>query len=1037
MKIGINISVNKWHSSMKKNIIFVLILFILCDSSISYSAEWKQTTISQYDTYLYVAESEPVLGDKRALMVFLKECYQSANAIKTRSGWKEAADVYGMIVAIPGINTQCFGFSPTPKYGTDVAHEKVLEVIAELQGNNDFDIDPNKVYVSGFGAGGSVAMEMACRYPDIIAGVGVASAQSIGADQNNSYLSPSITADEVAEYCLDLAGNKSDYFDTQLAVLISGRDGQQFDGSVYSSWTNISADALSIIYKTDFLSEKQEIPTKKQAIGEVAFDSNDNLRIGRVFVPEMGHAWSSGLGDGIGSYYDYIDGDSIPFPQILGGWFADSNLRVPKPPHISSISIQTPFNHCLEVNAEVLDPDGYLVNAQLYLARSTNQEISDDENGENNFPTEFGEPVLIDSINIENVHGDVFNYYFRSCDLPIHGDWEGNYYYNVTLKVKDNDDLKQTHDKIVPLYYGDNDNYAPSIIKPIETTGIDNNCFLITTEAMDPDGAISMAVVTIGDKTYQFSELPEENTKYLISGEICDFDKNIASGNIIVFDNQGASSDPYEGYFEIPEDIIVPYNYPPTIDDIQSFAGGDCIVIDGKASDRDGVIQKITISINGTHHNLHPETINTSQYDFSFEHCGLSNGEYDIAVIAVDNHGDSSDIVYDKVKILDSILENISPELVSMAINRISDSCLIISGVGTDADGAVRQVAISIGPDTYQVDDLVEAGQQFTFEQQICGFDTSQTTGTVILIDNQGLSSDANDGVFEIPQHPISNMEPTASFTAEFIKPDCISVSGTATDPDGEVVSVILNIDNDGEDVDLISSLLELTALNEHEKSFQHSICNVEPGGNLLYLIVADNLGAEITTDEILIEFGSSGSQNIPPVINDVTAEFNNDCIEAFGTASDSDGSVTSIIASINDDSKTLQPIMNENQEFEFSLKTCGFDAGDYTFSVVAIDNQGDSSSVKKIELIILAQKADFDKDGIPDDEDPDDDNDGYLDEDDYFPYDPERYLNPQKGVAGGDDNKDLPPASGGGGFPSGLLLICLSYIALLRRLKV
>src|SRR4051794_447704 len=99
------------------------------------------------------------------------------------------AKAYGLFVAIPDVGDAndygqgCWDF----RDAADLHHNirDIVDLAAALK-SRILDIDPNQVYVTGLSSGAAIALQTACKAPDVFAGVGAVEGPSVGSNQNNS-----------------------------------------------------------------------------------------------------------------------------------------------------------------------------------------------------------------------------------------------------------------------------------------------------------------------------------------------------------------------------------------------------------------------------------------------------------------------------------------------------------------------------------------------------------------------------------------------------------------------------------------------------------------------------------------------------------------------------------------------------------------------------------------------------------------------------------------------------------------------------------
>jgi poly(hydroxyalkanoate) depolymerase family esterase len=111
-----------------------------------------------------------------ALVVALHACEQTA-ADYVNAGWNQLADAYGFLVLYPEQQTannslRCFNWSWDPSSPAGLTrgqgeNESIKEMVDRMKA--DFPVDPQRVFVTGFSAGGAEAIELLALWPDVFA----------------------------------------------------------------------------------------------------------------------------------------------------------------------------------------------------------------------------------------------------------------------------------------------------------------------------------------------------------------------------------------------------------------------------------------------------------------------------------------------------------------------------------------------------------------------------------------------------------------------------------------------------------------------------------------------------------------------------------------------------------------------------------------------------------------------------------------------------------------------------------------------------
>jgi poly(hydroxyalkanoate) depolymerase family esterase len=115
---------------------------------------------------------------KRALVVFLHGCTQTATEAMEGTGWNALADERGFVIAYPeqstgadGNGARCWNSGQAPVYPRGV-HE--LETIARITRavRDEHRVPVGRVFIAGLSSGGLMSAAMAATYPDLYAALG-------------------------------------------------------------------------------------------------------------------------------------------------------------------------------------------------------------------------------------------------------------------------------------------------------------------------------------------------------------------------------------------------------------------------------------------------------------------------------------------------------------------------------------------------------------------------------------------------------------------------------------------------------------------------------------------------------------------------------------------------------------------------------------------------------------------------------------------------------------------------------------------------
>lgn len=295
---------------------------------------WAADTVNggHLSGYVYWPATQPALGGKRALVLVLHGCAQTAlgdvleSADDRGYNWKAAADRYGAVILAPEAtgniyNYHCWDYS-TPNHSRTAGHDGVLlDLVQRYVANPRYAIDPGQVYVTGLSSGGGEAMVLGCMAPEVFAGLGVVAGPPPGTTANQIGFVPSgYTSDTAAGRCRSLAGANTTNFATQIASVAWGTS----DFVVAQAYGPINAAALRAVYGGRFTkAEPAAVPGGGSNIRHT--DRYGKLRTSEMAVGTAAHAWLAGVG---GQNINYVNATKVNYPAFLMDFWFLNNLRV-------------------------------------------------------------------------------------------------------------------------------------------------------------------------------------------------------------------------------------------------------------------------------------------------------------------------------------------------------------------------------------------------------------------------------------------------------------------------------------------------------------------------------------------------------------------------------------------------------------------------------------------------------------------------------------------------------------------------------------
>jgi len=294
---------------------------------------WAADTVNggSLTGFYYWPASQPALAGKRALVLVLHGCQQTASGDVVSSGdagynWKAMADQYGAVILAPNASgnvysNHCWDYAST-NHNRTAGHDAVLlKLINQFVTNPQYAIDPNQVYVTGLSSGGGQTMALGCMAPDIFAGIGINAGPPPGTTTGQIGFVPSgYTAATAANNCKNLAGANLSKFSTQIASVIWGSS----DYTVAQAYGPMDAAAMRGAYGGAF-TKGAAVAVAPGGSNITYTDSNGKLRTSEITVTGMAHAWPAGAG---GQNANYVDASKVNYPAFLMNFWFNNNLRV-------------------------------------------------------------------------------------------------------------------------------------------------------------------------------------------------------------------------------------------------------------------------------------------------------------------------------------------------------------------------------------------------------------------------------------------------------------------------------------------------------------------------------------------------------------------------------------------------------------------------------------------------------------------------------------------------------------------------------------
>ncbi len=295
---------------------------------------WAADTVNggNLTGYFYWPASQPTLAGKRALVLVLHGCQQTAtnDVINSSSdggyNWKAVAEQYGAVVIAPNAtgnvySNHCWDYAST-NHNRSKGHDAVLlDVVNRFVTDPKYAIDPNQVYVTGLSSGGGETMALGCLAPDVFAGIGINAGPTPGTTTLQIGAVPQgYSVSNAANSCKAMAGSSASKFSTQIAGAIWGT----YDYTVAQAYGPLGTAALRQVYGGTFT--KGATTSVAGGGSNVPYlDANGKVRTHEITVTGMGHSWPAGTG---GQNANYVDSTKVDYPVFVMDFWFKNNLRV-------------------------------------------------------------------------------------------------------------------------------------------------------------------------------------------------------------------------------------------------------------------------------------------------------------------------------------------------------------------------------------------------------------------------------------------------------------------------------------------------------------------------------------------------------------------------------------------------------------------------------------------------------------------------------------------------------------------------------------
>jgi len=452
----------------------------------------------------------------------------------------------------------------------------------------------------------------------------------------------------------------------------------------------------------------------------------------------------------------------------------------------------------------------------------------------------------------------------------------------------------------------------------------------ITTNASDPDGNIAKVEffngsVKIGEKTsapwsFTWSNVPEGT--YNISA--------------VATDNMNAKTPSAAVKITVNQAPRIT-NQAPSVSIVKPVAGAvftapATIAISADATDSDGLISKVEF-FQGT-----TKLGEKSSSPWTFNWNNVPSGSYSLTATATDNSGSKTTSSAVNVTVRAYPVISITSPVSGSSFTAPAN--ITIAANASDPDGKISKVEFFNG--TSSIVSLNAAPWTFTWNDVAAG----TYSLTAVATDNSGLKTTSAAITLTVKNSPppVINQPPVISISdirpeTSFFAPAKITISATATDPDGSVASV--EFFNKTTSLGVITSAPWSIVWND-----------VLEGNYSITAVATDNLGAKTTSSAVSLTIYKKPNQ--PPAVSIVSPADGqifkkNDEIMITVAASDPDGSIERI--ELYDGNEFLAEI--NSSPYTYSWKYA--EKGIHTLSAVAIDNLNESTVSSQVSIEVKA----------------------------------------------------------------------------------
>lgn len=371
----------------------------LATLSASSFAGWNtsQESIAGMNSWVYTPSDT---GQPRSLMLVLHGCAQTNSDLKTNGNLANGAENHNTVIVAPyrlsawtgNASANCWAYSGGDENQTSQHSDALISMVNQLVADSSYNIDPNRVYVTGLSSGAAMSLVVGCKAPDLFAGVDSIAGPSVGSSQNSALSTPmlSSTISTGISKCNSLAGAKSSHLANQITHITWGDQDKDGDhpGQAYSSYGTNPAGHTSLV---SAVYSKANYQIMQDVYGTGAFasqgtinayggngadqyfskDSDGNVRVAYLAIDNVGHAWPAAdptKSNGAGG--TWMAQDDMDYTSYILDWFEEHNLHEPaNPAPVVTINSTDSTDNSASVNCTATD-DGSVAQVDTQLIQN-------------------------------------------------------------------------------------------------------------------------------------------------------------------------------------------------------------------------------------------------------------------------------------------------------------------------------------------------------------------------------------------------------------------------------------------------------------------------------------------------------------------------------------------------------------------------------------------------------------------------------------------------------------------------------------------